>query len=128
MHGAGLLVLLALAATACMHGAVTVTQPPPSYEPPIPERFRGEGPPELRNTDAPGLLRAPSVDRDLYYFRPDDLWYRFAYNRWYQAFSWNGNWFVPEQVPEVLKGREPKRTLPTLPELEAEEGPVEEEL
>jgi hypothetical protein len=121
-----LILLLALCACARV-GGIAVTPPPVRNEPPIPERLEAETAPALVETDAPGLLRASSVDLDLYYYRPDDLWYRFAYNRWYQAFSWNGNWFVPERVPEALIGREPKRTLPTLPELEEpEEG--EEEL
>jgi hypothetical protein len=127
-RGAAPLALLAVLELACgPFGAVTVTAPPPRYEPPVPERFGGKAAPLLLETDAPGLLRAPSVDEHLYYYRPDDLWYRFAFNRWYQAFAWNGNWFVPEKVPDVLRGREPRRSFPTLPGLEApEEG--EEEL
>ena len=101
-------------------GGVTIVQVPDEYEGPIPSRFEGDGPPELEQTEIPGLLAAPGLDRNLYFHEPEDLWYRYTYRRWYQAFRWNGNWFVLEQTPLILNKVEivvPDK-LPTLPEYE----------
>jgi hypothetical protein len=93
----------ALAACGCTSAGLSVYLPPEPAEPVVPARFAGEERPALTPTDHPGLYRAPSVDRALYYWEPDDLWYRRWHGRWYQAFDWNGAWFPPEQVPEPLE-------------------------
>ncbi len=117
--------LLALAAAGCLAGAqggITITGPPPITEGPIPSPFEAEEPPALEPTDTPDLFSAPSLGPNVYFHESDKLWYRYAYRRWYQAFRWNGNWFVLEEPPEILSERElvkPKREdLPTLPEYE----------
>lgn len=88
----------------------------------VPKPFEGEEPPPLEATQKAGLFHAPSLGPNVYYFEPDDLWYRFGYRRWYQAFRWNGNWFILEDEPMILRDVKlviPK--LPTLPEYEDEE-------
>ena len=105
MRTAGLPTLLALLLLAgCPTGfGVQVVQPPPlPPEPPMPPSFEGETAPELEPTSSAGLFRAPTVDTQLYYYAPDDLWYRQWRGKWYQAFSWNGAWFPPRQVPEPI--------------------------
>ena len=45
-----------------------------------------------------------------------------TYRRWYQAFRWNGNWFILEDIPPLIQERTPpppeEDELPTLPEYE----------
>lgn len=112
--------LLAAALTpllaACMAAGVTITTPPPVREPPLPPRLAGETMPELVPTDRPGLLVAPSVKVPLFYYEPDELWYRFWRRRWYQAFSWNGAWFEPDRVPPPLRKGPPGATPSPEPE------------
>jgi len=111
---------LALLLLGCPTGnfGVTITQPPAVRQPPIPEAFSGDAAPALEATDWPGLFRAPRLGPNVWFHEPGDLWYRYAYHRWYQAFRWNGNWFIVAETPAVLVGREIERVaLPELPEL-----------
>lgn len=94
---------------------VTITQPPPIKQRPIPDAFEGEEAPKLEATDRPGLFRAPELAENVWFHEPSDLWYRYTYRGWYQAFRWNGNWFIIEEPPEVLADVE--LVVPTLPEL-----------
>lgn len=95
---------------------VSVQAPSQVHEPPVPAPFAGKEPPALEPTDAAGLFMAPSLAPNVYYHDREDLWYRYAYRRWYQAFRWNGNWFIlGEEPPEILSGR--KLMRPELPEL-----------
>jgi len=95
---------LALLITGCVDAAVWVEPPPPTRaEPPAPKPFRAESVPALEPTTYAKLFRAPSLSENLYYYEPDELWYRRWKGRWYQAFSWDGHWFPPKQVPQVLK-------------------------
>jgi hypothetical protein len=92
-----------------MTGGVWVTpSDPPDIDPPVPSPFEGTGPPALVATEKPGLMAAPSLDPTVYYYQPDERWYRWAFNRWYEAFAWDGNWFPPEEVPEALTDRHPQ--------------------
>lgn len=79
--------------------------PPP--EPPVPAPFAGEEVPTLELLETEGLFRAPSVDPHLYFYAPDDLWYRYWREEWYQAFRWNGAWFPPASLPEPLRAGPP---------------------
>ncbi len=69
--------------------------------------FKGEGPPSLEPTDAAGLFAAPSLGPTVYYYEEPSYWFRYARNRWYMAFAWDGNWFaLPDrEVPVVLAER-----------------------
>ena len=97
---------------------MTTTTVPESVEGPIPPPFEGVEAPALAPTDVEGLSRAPSLAPNVYYYAPADLWYRRSYRRWYQAFRWNGNWFILAETPEVLVGRKIERVeLPELPDL-----------
>jgi len=92
-------------------------EPPP---PPVPERFKAEQAPALVPSPVAGCQLAPSLDPNLYYCAKDEHWYRFAMNRWYLAFAWDGNWFpvsgaelpaglkkiTPETEVEAVKTRE----------------------
>ncbi len=102
-----------------------MTLPPAAREGPIPEPFAGPGPPSLEETDVPGLQAASSLDPDVYYHEPSELWYRYTFRRWYQAFRWDGHWFIVEEVPDFLAERaSAPRELPTLPEFEPGELPT----
>lgn len=108
---------LALVLLGCPTGNfdVTVTQPPPIKQPPIPGSFEGDAAPGLEATDRPGVFSAPELGPNVWFHEPADLWYRHAYRRWYQAFRWNGNWFVLDEPPKVLA--DIKVVVPELPEL-----------
>ncbi len=102
---------------------LTLTQPAQQPEPKTPPRFAADAAPELEPTGFPGMLRAPSLDR-LYYQESSDQWYRYAMNRWYVAFGWDGAWFPlleNEVTPELrsLHARPtPKSRKQKLEELE----------
>ncbi len=99
--------LLAAALAGCMQFGITIVPPPPDRpEPPRPAAISGTDAPELEATDADGLLRAHGVEPPMYYYEPDDLWYRYYKGRWHQAFFWNGTWFEPERLPPALRSRE----------------------
>ncbi len=110
---------------ACVSGAITTTTLPEAREGPIPSPFEGDEAPLLETSDVEGLMKAPGLGPNVYYHGPADLWYRRAYRRWYQAFRWNGNWFILPETPAVLVGREIEKVklpeledLPRLPDLE----------
>lgn len=129
MNSRTLLALLLLTACAPGQFGIIVTPPPPAEpEPIVPEPFQGTEPPALVETEMEGLLAAPSVHRTLYFHESSELWYRYAYHRWYQAFRWNGHWFLPERTPDALLERTPEapRKLPTLPEYERQVEPYED--
>ena len=114
---AGALVVLLLCG-ACMSAGLSFEQPPPERHLRVPDPFEGEVAPELVTTEEAGLFHVPDVDEHLYYWKPQDLWYHWAFNRWYQAFRWNGYWFPPAETPEVLLDRVEPEAPPTLPEYE----------
>ncbi|MGH2901952.1 MAG: hypothetical protein ACRDMZ_24975 [Solirubrobacteraceae bacterium] len=78
-----------------------VPEPPP---PPVPPRFKAEAPPALVASPVEGCQAAPSLDPNLYYCAADEHWFRFAMNRWYLAFAWDGNWFPVNrgELPDAL--------------------------
>jgi hypothetical protein len=138
-RGAAALLALALW-SGCTAFGISTTPIRESNEGPVPTAFEGEETPALAPADVEGLFRAPALGPNVYYHQPADLWYRRAYRRWYQAFRWNGSWFILAETPEVLVGREIEkvelpeppdavrddpRDLPELPELP--ELPDEEE-
>lgn len=95
--------IAAFAAAACVTGGIwVVEEPPPPPEPRVPPRIEANGPPELVPTDRAGLLQARVGPIELYYYEPDGLWYRRDGRRWFQAFRWDGYWFPPARLPEVL--------------------------
>jgi len=119
------LTLAASTLCACISGAITTTTLPESREGPIPARFEAEAPPVLEPTDVEGLMKVSGLGPNVYYHDPADLWYRRAYRRWYQAFRWDGNWFILPETPVVLVGREIEKValpdlgdVPPLPEIE----------
>lgn len=116
----GVALALLLLAAGCMK--LEITGPPPEPPPPpVPDRFQGDQAPALVDTGVEGCKAAPSLDPNLYYCAKDEHWYRFALNRWFLAFAWNGNWFpvtgselppglvkVTPTVEEVTRTREEK--------------------
>ncbi len=112
---------VALGLSACLQ---VIALPPPPPDAPKLETFQGDGPPPLEPTDVPGLLAAPSLGRTVYYYEAQEYWCRFARNRWYMAFDWDGNWFdIPDaELPAVLAARHapppPKTVEEELAELE----------
>jgi hypothetical protein len=87
---------------------------------PVPDRFKADQPPALEPSPVDGCELAPSLDPNVYYCAKEEQWYRFAMNRWYMAFTWDGNWFpvgrselpaalakiTPETKKETAKTRE----------------------
>ena len=107
MNARRLGLLLASALLAGCLGALNVSQqpvpePPP---PPVPPRFKAEAPPALVASPVEGCQAAPSLDPNLYYCAADEHWFRFAMNRWYLAFAWDGNWFPvgDRELPDSLR-------------------------
>lgn len=112
--------IAALLASAILAGCLGTLQiapqkpePPP---PPVPDRFRAERAPELVPTEVEGCQAAPALDLNLYYCPKDEHWYRFAMNRWYLAFAWDGNWFPVSgaELPQGLKKLTPKAEVETV--------------
>jgi len=115
-----LIAVLTVANLGCI--GLAVTQIPENTEPPIPNPFRGDTPPELEETEAEGVMAAPSLGPNVFYVESEDLWYRYRYKRWYQAFRWNGTWFIQPDPPPLVVAQvslDPKDDrIPTLPEYE----------
>ena len=87
-------------------------EPPP---PPVPDRFVADHAPELVATEIEGCQGAPSLDPTLYYCAAGEHWFRFAMNRWYLAFAWNGNWFpvTSAELPAGLRKITPQTQVET---------------
>jgi hypothetical protein len=111
--------IAALVASALLVGclgtlqiAKQIPEPPP---PPVPDRFRAEHAPELVPSEVDGCQAAPTLDSNLYYCAKDEHWYRFAMNRWYLAFAWDGNWFPASgaELPQGLRKITPKTQAET---------------
>ena len=100
-----------LIASACIQ--VVQTAPPMEPEPRTPDPLVSLEEPKLEPTEVEGLFAAPGLAESLFYYEPQELWYRYEYRRWFQAFRWDGYWFVPEKVPEVLKAMVPAETPQT---------------
>jgi hypothetical protein len=105
-HAVGLAALL----SGCLMLSITPAPPEPP-PPPVPDKFQGDAPPELVDGAVEGCQAAPSLDPLLYYCAKEEHWYRFAMNRWYMAFAWNGNWFpvTTSELPKALVQITPKK-------------------
>jgi hypothetical protein len=88
-----LALLLALCAGCIVNMGTTKTVTPPDAHVPVPDKYKADQAPELVDSEVPGCRRAPSLDPNLYYCAKDEHWFRYALNRWYLAFAWDGNWF-----------------------------------
>ncbi len=103
----------ALASPGCMDFGLWVEEPPkPPAEVPVPPPFQGKEAPPLVRTEHAALLRAPSLAASLYFYEPDGLWYRHWRGRWYQAFTWDGHWFPPRRIPEMVRAIDASETAP----------------
>jgi hypothetical protein len=107
---------VALLLSGCMMLSITPGPPEPP-PPPVPDKLQGDAPPPLVDVGIPECQAAPSLDPNLYYCAKDEHWYRFALNRWFMAFAWNGNWFPvsgaelpPALVKVTPKAEEVKKT------------------
>ena len=86
--------LLALSFGCIVDMGTTTTVKSNDDHTPVPDKYPpADHPPELVDSDAPGCQRAQSLDLNLYYCAKDEHWFRYALNRWYLAFAWDGNWF-----------------------------------
>ena len=110
------IVSMALGALLC-GGCIQVVrqQGEPEIEIRTPNPFTKENQGQLEPTDFKGLFKAPELDKNCYYYEPKKEWYRFSYNRWFQAFRWDGYWFElrDEDVPKFLQNRVPVVAEPT---------------
>lgn len=91
-----------LAGGACRFG-VTQTAAPVEHTVPVPDRYKADAPPALVDAGIEDCRQAPSLDANLYYCAKDEHWFRWALNRWYMAFAWDGNWF-PTTKSELPRG------------------------
>ncbi len=106
LRSAGRCIVAGLALTACGQASMGIwMSPPPAAppEPPVPLPFEADAAPELRPTEVPGLRAAPELDPTLYYSASRERWYRWAFNRWYLAFAWDGHWFPLAEPPPELE-------------------------
>lgn len=85
--------LLALCAGCIVDMGTTKTVTPPDARVPVPDKYKADHAPELVACEVEGCQRAQSLDPNLYYCAKDEYWFRYAMNRWYLAFAWDGNWF-----------------------------------
>jgi hypothetical protein len=85
--------LLALCAGCIVNMGTTQTVTPPDAHVPVPDKYKAAQAPELVACEVEGCKRATSLDPNLYYCAQDEHWFRYALNRWYLAFAWDGNWF-----------------------------------
>jgi hypothetical protein len=99
----------------CLGTLQIAPQKPETPPPPVPERFRAEHAPELVPTEIEGCQAAPALDPSLYFCAKDEHWYRFAMNRWYLAFAWDGNWFPVSgaELPQGLRKITPQTEIET---------------
>ncbi len=109
MRPACVALALALSAGCIVNMGTTQTVTPPEPHVPVPDRFTGDHPPELVDTGVEGCKQAPSLDPNLYYCAAKENWFRYAMNRWYLAFAWNGNWFPTggSELPRSLAALTP---------------------
>ena len=95
--------------SGCMALSITAT-PTEAPPPPVPDKFQGDEPPALVDGEVEGCQGAPALDPNVYFCAQEEHWYRFALNRWYMAFAWNGNWFpvTTSELPKALVKVTPK--------------------
>ena len=108
-RGRALLTAALLAAGLGCVLSVTQTPTPQEHTVPVPDRFKADAAPELVDAGIDGCKKAPSLDPNLYYCAKDEHWFRYALNRWYMAFAWDGNWFptTKSDLPKSLAALTP---------------------
>ncbi len=148
MRRAACSLALSVLLSACFGTIVQVKQTATPEERPqkVPEKFKAEKAPELVPSQVVGCKLAPSLDPNLYYCAKQEHWFRFAMNRWFMAFAWDGNWFpvsgselpaglkkiTPETEVEATKTREERleeleRRLEELDEPAPDEAPLDDQ-
>ena len=110
MKRALLALLLAVGAGCIVNMSNTKTVTPPEARVPVPDKYQADRAPELVECEVPGCKRAPALDANLYFCAKDEYWFRYAMNRWYLAFAWDGNWFPvgDTDLPSALARITPK--------------------
>jgi hypothetical protein len=101
-----------LGLSALLAGCIaTVQQTAPPPDPKTPPRLEGTSAPPLEPTKVPGIQRAVIDVPDVYYHEAKERWFRWAMDRWFVAFLWNGQWFPLEkgELPVELAALEPTR-------------------
>jgi len=106
----GLAAALALLWGCIVNTGTSTTSTPVQPHVPVPDKYEAAAAPELVDTGVEGCKQAPSLDPNLYYCAKDEHWFRYAMNRWYLAFSWDGNWFPTggSELPRSLAAITPK--------------------
>src|SRR5262245_35651134 len=68
-------------------GCIQIVQKPsePEIEVRSPKPFTNESQGKLEPTEVKGLFKVPELDKTCYYYQPKKEWYRYSYNRWFQA-------------------------------------------
>jgi hypothetical protein len=107
---AGRALALALLCGCVVKTGTTTTSTPVQPHIPLPDKYQGPAAPTLVDTGVEGCKQAPSLDTNLYYCAKDEHWFRYAMNRWYLAFEWDGNWFpaTGSDLPRSLAAITPK--------------------
>jgi len=105
-----LLAALCAVAAGCI---VSVQQQKPVPDPKTPAKLEGAEAPQLEATAVPGVKRAKVEVPDVYYHEAKERWFRFALDRWFVAFLWNGQWYPVDEgeLPAEVAKLEPTRAV-----------------
>jgi hypothetical protein len=110
--GVWLALALALSAGCIVNMGTSKTQINKEERVPVPDKLKADHAPDLATCqpDVDGCQCAPALDPNLYFCKQDGHWFRYAQNRWYLAFNWDGNWFptVKTDLPPSLVAITPK--------------------
>jgi hypothetical protein len=106
---AGLLAALCAAGPGCI--SITTRQTEQLPDPKTPAKLEGKEAPPLEATAIPGVKRAKLDVPDVYYHEAKERWFRYALDRWFIAFLWNGQWYPVDkgELPAEMAKLEPTR-------------------
>jgi hypothetical protein len=88
---------------------ITTQQTKPVPDPKTPARLEGKTAPPLEDTAVPGVKHARVDVPDVYYHESSEKWFRWAMDRWFVAFLWNGQWFPLDkgELPAEMAALQP---------------------
>ena len=83
-----------VALISLLAGCITIAQRPKERLPDTPDRIESETEPSLEPTQVEDVKKVIVGDVvDLYYVASRERYYRYAMNKWFIAFAWDGYWF-----------------------------------
>ena len=104
------LVIVWVVSSGCISFTTVQKDIPP--DPKTPAKLEGSSPPALEATKVEGVKHALIDTPDVYYYEANERWFRFALDRWFVAFLWNGQWFPVDkgELPPEMAALQPTRT------------------